>query len=98
MGNATKSVIAAGLLAGGVIASTALYAHGGMMSGDSMMGDESGGMMSGDSMMGKEPGNMMDGMMGMMQQMNRMMENCNEMMESHADTQPKPDAPEEPAG
>jgi hypothetical protein len=78
MRKTTQSTIAAGLLAGSVLASAALWADDDAASGNSMM-DKEFGMMSGHSMMGEDSGNMM----GMMQQMNRMMDNCNKMMESH---------------
>ena len=94
MGKITKSMTAAGLLAGGVLISAALYAQDGMMPGDPMTGNKSGSMMSGDS--GKESSG--HGMMGMMQEMNRMMENCNKMMESHAEAEPKTEAADKPAG
>lgn len=92
MRKTTQSTIAAGLLAGSVLASAALWAHGDAASGDSMMDNESG-MMSGHSMMGKDSGNMM----GMMQKMDRMMDNCNKMMESHGKTEGKADAAEHEA-
>lgn len=92
MRKTTQSTIAAGLLAGSVLASAALWAHGDAASGESMMDNESG-MMPGHSMMGKDSGNMMS----MMQKMDRMMDNCNKMMESHGKTEGKTDPAEHEA-
>lgn len=82
MHKSTKSIIAAGLLAGSMLGSAALWAESDEKSGHSMMDNQQGGMMSEGSMMGDGSGNMM----GMMQQMNRMMDNCNKMMESHMES------------
>ncbi len=64
-----KTTLAVAALAGGLLASSALYAHDSGSSRGSMMGP---GMMGQGGMMG---------MMNMMGQMNQMMETCNRMMQ-----------------
>ena len=73
-----KTLLAASILAGGIAASPALYAH------DS--GGGSGSMM-GRGMMGQ------GGMMGMMGQMSSMMENCSQIMQAMMGDEHEPAQP-----
>ncbi len=80
-----RNTLAVAALAGGLLASSALYAHDSGGSRGSMMGP---GMTGQGGMMG------MMGMMNMMGQMNQMMTRCSQMMQQQEGPEKPGQAPE----